>query len=418
MNYAMPLYSCKKDERPGRLSSYSCIVEIGGIRYIGASARTKKEAEIKAARTALLAIESRASHSSETQFGPTKLTVVPCKKRVAESNVKVDETSKVPKAKKPRFKRKPPRKKKSGDKKGRNHIKSAAHVGANIESQPNGNDESCVSVHREVLENGEPMEVRPNDPCMETMKFRPLAACAVKNLDDGMSIGHHDDNGILAGDNSLSLNGNKVCGNGNSIEMPSNESSFQIMESGLWAAEAMKSMDTGMPINYQNEKGLLAEVDSLSHDDTSIFVDKNSTELLSNEPHLQTMESIPEALKNLDDGISLDHQNEKGTLAGEGFLSLDSSNIFENGSSTELQYIESCLPIIDSSTLAAETKGNYVGMPVNDQNEKGSLPEEGSVSFNNINIFENESTNLQNENNLGTADDQIFDLSHGQTREK
>jgi hypothetical protein len=32
-------------------------VEIGGIQYIGAAARTKKEAQIKVARTALLAIQ-------------------------------------------------------------------------------------------------------------------------------------------------------------------------------------------------------------------------------------------------------------------------------------------------------------------------------------------------------------------------
>ncbi|XP_028777743.1 double-stranded RNA-binding protein 1 [Neltuma alba] len=289
MNYAMPLYLCKKDERPGRLSSYSCTVEIGGIRYIGASARTKKEAEIKAARTALLAIESSASHSSEKQFGPSKLTVVPCKKRVAEPIGKVGETSKVPKAKKTRFKRKPPRKKESGDKKGRNHIESANHIEANGESYTNVNDESCVQTlesgtealqavdfdngvsvdyqnengvssgegllslnSSKALENGESMEVQSTDSCIQTMKYGPFSASSMKNFDAGMLSDHQNDNGMLAGDDSLSLNSNKVFGNGNatelpntesslnsnkafgngnSTELPTNESSFQIIES-------------------------------------------------------------------------------------------------------------------------------------------------------------------------------------------
>ncbi|KAG6436412.1 hypothetical protein SASPL_101310 [Salvia splendens] len=58
MNYAIPLYDCHKEEREGKVPIYSCVVEIGNIKYIGASAGTKKEAEIKAARTALLAIQT------------------------------------------------------------------------------------------------------------------------------------------------------------------------------------------------------------------------------------------------------------------------------------------------------------------------------------------------------------------------
>ncbi|KAK4276903.1 hypothetical protein QN277_014999 [Acacia crassicarpa] len=439
MNYAMPLYLCKKDERPGRSSSYSCTVEIGGIRYIGASARTKKEAEIKAARTALLAIESRASQSSEKQFGHSKLTVVPCKKRGAEAIGKADETSKVPKTKKARFKRKPPRKKQSGDKKGRNHIESAK-----VESRTNVNDESCVQAlesrtlaanaanfdnggsvdyqnenglssregllslnSSKVLENGESMKMQSDDSCIQTMKW-PLAPCAMNS-----------NKGMLAGDDSVSLNGNKVCGNGNSTELASIDFSFQVMESGTGPADAIKSMDTGMSISNRNEKDLLAGEDSVSHNNNSIFADDKSNELLSNKHYVQTMESIPEAMKNLDDGMSLDYQNDKGILAVEGSLSLDSSNIFENRESTELQSSESCLPIVDSGTLAAETKKNDVGMSVNDRNEMGSLAEEGSVSLNNNEIFENGSTNLKaDENNLGAGAGQIFVSSNGETQEK
>ncbi|KAI9107067.1 hypothetical protein K1719_022595 [Acacia pycnantha] len=440
MNYAMPLYLCKKDERPGRLSSYSCTVEIGGIRYIGASARTKKEAEIKAARTALLAIESRASQSSEKQFGHSKLTVVPCKKRGAEAIGKADETSKVPKTKKARFKRKPPRKKQSGDKKGRNHIESAAHVGAKVESRTNVNDESCVQAlesrtltanaanfdngyqnengllsgegllslnSSKVLENGESMKMQSDDSCIQTMKYRPLAPCAMNS-----------NKGMLAGDDSVSLNGNKFCGNGSSTELASNDFSFQVMESASGPADAIKSMDTGMSINNQNEKDLLGGEDSESHNNNSIFADNKPTELPSNEPYVQTMESKPEAMKNLDVGMSFDYQNDKGVLAVEGSLSLDSSNIFENRKSKDLQSSESCLPIVDSGTLAAETKKNDVRMSINDRNEMGSLAGEGSVSLNNNEIFENGSTNLQaDENNLGTVAGQIFVSSNGETRE-
>ncbi|KAI9106836.1 hypothetical protein K1719_022364 [Acacia pycnantha] len=413
MNYAMPLYLCKKDERPGRLSSYSCTVEIGGIRYIGASARTKKEAEIKAARTALLAIESRASQSSEKQFGHSKLTVVPCKKRGAEAIGKADETSKVPKTKKARFKRKPPRKKQSGDKKGRNHIESAAHVGAKVESRTNVNDESCVQAlesrtltanaanfdngyqnengllsgegllslnSSKVLENGESMKMQSDDSCIQTMKYRPLAPCAMNS-----------NKGMLAGDDSVSLNGNKFCGNGSSTELASNDFSFQVMESASGPADAIKVLT----LEYNKP-----------------------TELPSNEPYVQTMESKPEAMKNLDVGMSFDYQNDKGVLAVEGSLSLDSSNIFENRKSKDLQSSESCLPIVDSGTLAAETKKNDVRMSINDRNEMGSLAGEGSVSLNNNEIFENGSTNLQaDENNLGTVAGQIFVSSNGETRE-
>ncbi|XP_064935646.1 double-stranded RNA-binding protein 8-like [Musa acuminata AAA Group] len=57
MNYAIPSDICTKNSSGA--TPFTCTVEIGGIQYIGAAARTKKEAEIKAARTALLAIQSQ-----------------------------------------------------------------------------------------------------------------------------------------------------------------------------------------------------------------------------------------------------------------------------------------------------------------------------------------------------------------------
>ncbi|KAK8600926.1 hypothetical protein V6N13_059324 [Hibiscus sabdariffa] len=116
MNYAIPVYQIQKDEAPGRLIHYSCTVEIGGIRYIGASAKTKKEAEIKAARTALLAIQSSMSPLSDGAFGNSQLTVIPCRKRPIETPSNPDETVKVPKAKKSRFKKRTLKTKFSGKK--------------------------------------------------------------------------------------------------------------------------------------------------------------------------------------------------------------------------------------------------------------------------------------------------------------
>lgn len=102
MNYSIPLYQCRKDEAPGKVH-FTCTVEIGGIRYIGAAAKTKKEAEIKAARTALLAIQELSGKS----VGDSQLTVIPCRKRgAAELTNKADETGNVPKARKCRFKKK------------------------------------------------------------------------------------------------------------------------------------------------------------------------------------------------------------------------------------------------------------------------------------------------------------------------
>ncbi|MCI33278.1 double-stranded RNA-binding protein 1-like, partial [Trifolium medium] len=127
MNYAMPTYQCKKDDTPRRAPLFSCTVDIGGILYIGGRTKTKKEAEIKAARTALLAIQTNASQSSQNQFGP--LTVIPSRKRPADSVA--DEAPKAPKPKKSRFKRKCSKRKLSRDKRRRIHADNAGD-GANI----------------------------------------------------------------------------------------------------------------------------------------------------------------------------------------------------------------------------------------------------------------------------------------------
>ncbi|RVW65581.1 Double-stranded RNA-binding protein 1 [Vitis vinifera] len=134
MNYAIPMYVCQKDESPGRAASFSCTVEIGGIRYIGAAARTKKEAEIKAARTALLAIRANTDGVGEKSIGNTQLTVIPGKKKGPESG-NPDEPAKALKPKKARFKTKGLRKKFPGNKVGNDQVEDTRGMEVDIDNQ-------------------------------------------------------------------------------------------------------------------------------------------------------------------------------------------------------------------------------------------------------------------------------------------
>ncbi|XP_073301105.1 double-stranded RNA-binding protein 1-like isoform X2 [Primulina huaijiensis] len=102
MNYAIPLYECHLDNQSGKKPMYSCVLDIGGIKYIGASASTKKEAEIKVARTALLAIKSTTS-AFEDEVGYH--TVLPHKKKVTDLGISTQETAAALKPKKGRFKK-------------------------------------------------------------------------------------------------------------------------------------------------------------------------------------------------------------------------------------------------------------------------------------------------------------------------
>uniref|UniRef100_A0A0D9XNB5 DRBM domain-containing protein n=1 Tax=Leersia perrieri TaxID=77586 RepID=A0A0D9XNB5_9ORYZ len=101
MNYAIPSYICTR--QASGLVPYICTVEIGGIQYIGAAARTKKEAEIKAARTALLAIQGQSEGCAN---GATKYIVVPGKRQGKEVEKRPIETPKPLKVKKGGLKKK------------------------------------------------------------------------------------------------------------------------------------------------------------------------------------------------------------------------------------------------------------------------------------------------------------------------
>ncbi|PHT50835.1 hypothetical protein CQW23_10582 [Capsicum baccatum] len=101
MNFAIPKYECRRYDPEGKVITFSCTVDVGGMRYVGAAARTKKEAEIKAARTALLAIQS----SSTGPNGYSAYTVLPMKK-VTDLSISNQESAAALKPKKNRFKKK------------------------------------------------------------------------------------------------------------------------------------------------------------------------------------------------------------------------------------------------------------------------------------------------------------------------
>ncbi|XP_042461990.1 double-stranded RNA-binding protein 8-like [Zingiber officinale] len=90
MNYAIPSYIHTKSSSGA--TPYICTVEIGGIQYIGAAARTKKEAEIKAARTALLAIQSQSNAGYD---GASHYAVLPGKRKVKELEVEAEVAKKI-----------------------------------------------------------------------------------------------------------------------------------------------------------------------------------------------------------------------------------------------------------------------------------------------------------------------------------
>ncbi|KAI3978983.1 hypothetical protein MKX01_016158 [Papaver californicum] len=118
MNYAVPSYVVRTGETRGKGTSYTSTVDIGGIQYIGAAARTKKEAKLKAARTALLAIQSSTYGSHTYPSGDCQLTVLPPIKKAPEPAAAVDITKKSLKPRKNKLKKKWQKKKflkKNGD---------------------------------------------------------------------------------------------------------------------------------------------------------------------------------------------------------------------------------------------------------------------------------------------------------------
>ncbi|XP_009779398.1 double-stranded RNA-binding protein 1 [Nicotiana tabacum] len=107
MNFAIPQYEMQWHETKGKITcSFSCTVEIGGIRYIGGAATTKKEAEIKAARTALLAIQSSGLWPDDKPNDYSAYTVIPPMKKATDLGISNQESAAALKPKKGHFKKK------------------------------------------------------------------------------------------------------------------------------------------------------------------------------------------------------------------------------------------------------------------------------------------------------------------------
>ncbi|KAL1310191.1 hypothetical protein HN51_052852 [Arachis hypogaea] len=219
MNYAMPMYHSQKDETPSRAPRFTCTVDIGGILYIGGAAKTKKEAEIKAARTALLAIQSSAS-SSQNQLGHSQLTVIPCRKRAAETVPPVDETSKPPKPKK-RFRKKSSKRKFSKDKTGRNaeNAGAGANINPGVESHANISNESGFK---------------------ETKCDGAFISEAMKSSENGILLNYCEKE-VLVKEGSPVMNGNGSVEIGNSTKLLSKDPEASV--------EMNKQQDNGEIIN-------------------------------------------------------------------------------------------------------------------------------------------------------------------------
>ncbi|MCD9644874.1 hypothetical protein HAX54_033398, partial [Datura stramonium] len=104
MNFAIPQYECYRHDTGSKMISFSCTVEVGGMRYIGVAARTKKEEEIKAARTALLAVQSSGLGPNDKPNYFSAYTVIPLKK-VTDLGISNQESAAALKLKKPKFKK-------------------------------------------------------------------------------------------------------------------------------------------------------------------------------------------------------------------------------------------------------------------------------------------------------------------------
>nr|XP_023910351.1 double-stranded RNA-binding protein 1-like [Quercus suber] len=317
MNYAIPLYQCQKDETPGRVSLFSCTVEIGGIRYIGAAAKTKKEAEIKAARTALLAIQSSTSQLSDKSVHKTQLTVIPSKKRGTELAALNEETENVPKAKKPRFTRRMLKRQQLGDKAGNSQVENVGSSRTFIDA--NGSELNQANGHG-VQEAG----------------LGPLAMEAIRNPQDGRSDGSVNEKGTPAEEGTLAI---EVNGHG-------------VQEAGLGplAVEAVRNPQDGRSDVSANEEvipigeGALAiEIESMGNpENVRLDVSANEKEISAGEGALVIEANghgvqeaglgplAMEAIRNPQDGRSDVSKNEKEIPAGEGALAIESTGNPQN----------------------------------------------------------------------------------------
>jgi len=194
MNYAIPLYQCQKVETLGRVTQFTCTVEIGGIKYTGAATRTKKDAEISAGRTALLAIQSDTKNNLANYN--TQLTVLPCEKKTIQAAIPLKETVKTLKARKAQFKKKAQKGKRTVAKNPEDIIippQPTDHCqndqSEKIETTPNLEPSSCMNGLKEAAFGSvetEKIETTPNlEPpsCMNGLKEAAFGSVETEKIE-------------------------------------------------------------------------------------------------------------------------------------------------------------------------------------------------------------------------------------------
>ncbi|CAN4122395.1 unnamed protein product [Withania somnifera] len=144
MNFAIPQYECRRHTAEGKLITFSCTVEVGGMRYIGAAARTKKEAEIKAARTALLAVQSSGLGPNNKPIDYSVYTVIPMKK-VTDVGISIQESVAALKPKKAKFKKKKKRNVSDASNHARRKTKGDLEVQTVNHAEPELHENAAVS---------------------------------------------------------------------------------------------------------------------------------------------------------------------------------------------------------------------------------------------------------------------------------
>ncbi|GMY06955.1 double-stranded RNA-binding protein 8-like isoform X5 [Fagus crenata] len=271
MNYAIPLYQCQKVEAPGRVPLFWCTVEIGGILYIGAATKTKKEAEIKAARTALLAIQSNPFQLSDKSVHNSQLTVIPCKKRGPEVVTTTEEAANVPNAKKARCKKKTLKKNLLGDRAGNSQVENGSKLD---QTNAHGVQEAGLGpLAVEAIRNSQNgrSDVRASEKAIPAGKC-PLAMEAKRNPQNGQLDVSVNEKEISAGDGSLAHQVDGNCNNGQLTALNS-QSNVQNPNVGTY------SISSGDMTALTKEVNGVAGVASTADNSTMVQIETSSLQL-------------------------------------------------------------------------------------------------------------------------------------------
>lgn len=271
MNYAIPLYECHLDNKSGRKPMYSCVLDIGGIKYIGASATTKKEAEIKVARTALLAIKSTTS-AFEDEVGYH--TVLPHKKKATDLGISTQETAAALKPKKGRVKKKQWKKKRAIEKCNFVKGKMPAGLEANLNCQTRV--ESAVTgavVYQHIL-GTDNLEVNMDRQEVLNVSVADAVSSIVETPVESQIETHVTHTGMPVVSEietpAVSQIETTVCSRGSGV---ANADIFQEPDSGLALVETMSRFTHPETCNKNPEKPVAASDDGLRKDGGSAAMD-------------------------------------------------------------------------------------------------------------------------------------------------